>query len=91
MLTTELVLMECKRCKIRYDWTKSSSELKMSYCGILCQIGAEGFTLAALMNLELVPKPESPDVEDIIKRVDERQAAQKSSDEDNEDRELVEV
>lgn len=46
----------CERCGIRYDWRKStSSSLKMTYCGALCEQGALGFTIEAFLRLE-VPK-----------------------------------
>jgi hypothetical protein len=46
----------CERCAIRYDWRKStSSSLKMTYCGALCEQGALGFTIEALLRLD-IPK-----------------------------------
>lgn len=46
----------CERCGIRYDWRKStSSSLKMTYCGALCEQGALGFTIEALLRLD-IPK-----------------------------------
>jgi hypothetical protein len=43
----------CARCGIRYDWRRSpSSSLKMTYCGALCERGALGFTIDALLKAE---------------------------------------
>jgi hypothetical protein len=40
----------CERCGIRYDWRKSpSTSLKMTYCGSLCEMGALGFTIEAML------------------------------------------
>jgi hypothetical protein len=48
----------CARCSLRYDWRKSPSSLKMTYCGSLCEAGDLGFTMDALMRLERVKKVE---------------------------------
>ncbi len=42
----------CVRCGLRYDWRKSPSTLKMTYCGSLCEAGDLGFTLDALLQLK---------------------------------------
>lgn len=43
-------LRTCGRCGGRYDWRRStSSSLKMTYCGVLCERGALGFTLDTLL------------------------------------------
>ncbi|MFN0148251.1 MAG: hypothetical protein ACKVT1_17255 [Dehalococcoidia bacterium] len=39
----------CARCGLRYDWRRSPSTLKMTYCGSLCEAGDLGFTLDALL------------------------------------------
>ena len=40
----------CERCGSRYDWRRSSSSsLKMTYCGILCEKGGLGFTLDTIL------------------------------------------
>jgi hypothetical protein len=44
-------LRTCARCSARYDWRRStSSALKMTYCGVLCERGGLGFTLDSLLN-----------------------------------------
>ena len=54
----------CARCGLRYDWRKSPSSLKMTYCGSLCEAGDLGFTVDALLKLQksdiikLNPEPE---------------------------------
>lgn len=45
----------CARCALRYDWRKSPSTLKMTYCSSLCEAGDLGFTMEALMKLEKAP------------------------------------
>jgi hypothetical protein len=41
----------CQRCGGRYDWKRSSSSsLKMTYCSMLCEKGALGFTLDTVLN-----------------------------------------
>ena len=47
----------CARCQLRYDWRKSPSTLKMTYCSSLCEFGDLGFTVDALMKIERAPKP----------------------------------
>jgi hypothetical protein len=43
----------CERCGLRYDWRRSpSSSLKMTYCSSLCERGALGFTIEALLRFE---------------------------------------
>jgi hypothetical protein len=42
----------CARCGLRYDWRKSPSTLKMTYCGSLCEAGDLGFTVDALLQLQ---------------------------------------
>jgi len=47
---------KCKRCQIPYHWEKSSSNLKMTYCSILCEVGDLGFSLDSIFYLEKVEK-----------------------------------
>ena len=42
----------CQRCKLRYDWRKSPSSLKMTYCGSICERNDLGFTLDAIEKME---------------------------------------
>ncbi len=40
----------CARCAVPYDWRRStSSSLKMTYCGSLCEKGDLGFTIETLL------------------------------------------
>lgn len=42
----------CANCGGRYDWRKSTSQsLKMTYCGVLCEIAGLGFTIEGLLGL----------------------------------------
>ncbi len=46
----------CARCGLRYDWRKSPSTMKMTYCGSLCERADLGFTIEALLKTERVEK-----------------------------------
>jgi hypothetical protein len=50
----------CARCSLRYDWRKSPSSMKMTYCSSLCEKGDLGFTLEALLRYERKPIVELP-------------------------------
>lgn len=43
-----MVLKPCERCHQPYDWKHSNSSLKMTYCGLQCEIGGLGFSMEAL-------------------------------------------
>jgi hypothetical protein len=44
-------LRTCGRCGRRYDWRRSTStSLKMTFCGVLCERGALGFTLDSILH-----------------------------------------
>lgn len=52
-------LRECARCGLTYDWRRSpSSSLKMTYCGSLCERADLGFTIEALLRLD-IPRTET--------------------------------
>lgn len=43
-------LRTCQRCHVGYDFRRSTSRwLKLTYCGTLCEQGALGFTIEALL------------------------------------------
>ena len=44
----------CARCGLRYDWRKSPSGMKMTYCSSLCEKADLGFTVEALLRYERV-------------------------------------
>jgi hypothetical protein len=44
----------CKHCSIKYDWRRSPSGLKMTYCGSLCERYDLGFTIEAVVRFEPV-------------------------------------
>jgi len=47
-------LRYCARCGRRYDWRRSTStSLKMTYCNTLCECADLGFTIDALLRLEM--------------------------------------
>ncbi len=40
----------CARCATPYDWRRSSSSsLKMTYCGVLCERAGLGFTIESML------------------------------------------
>jgi hypothetical protein len=50
----ETYLRACARCGLTYDWRRSpSSSLKMTYCGSLCERADLGFTIEALLRLDI--------------------------------------
>jgi hypothetical protein len=53
----------CARCSLRYDWRKSPSTLKMTYCSSLCEAGDLGFTVEALLKAERAPVISIPETE----------------------------
>jgi hypothetical protein len=46
-------IRSCERCGIRYDWRRSTSaSLRMTYCGLLCERGALGYTIEAFLKMD---------------------------------------
>jgi endogenous inhibitor of DNA gyrase (YacG/DUF329 family) len=52
----------CSRCNLRYDWRKSPSSMKMTYCSSLCERADLGFTLEALLRYERAVPAEEAEV-----------------------------
>jgi hypothetical protein len=50
----------CANCELRYDWRRSPSGLKMTYCGSLCEAADLGFTIDALLQAERAPRVVQP-------------------------------
>lgn len=49
-------IRNCGHCALPYDWRRStSSSLKMTYCGTLCERADLGFTIESLMHAERSP------------------------------------
>jgi len=44
----------CSNCHVRYEWKRSGSALKFTYCSILCEQGGLGFTIEAAIKMERV-------------------------------------
>ena len=58
-------LRTCQRCHVAYDFRRSTSRyLKLTYCGMLCEQGALGFTIEAL--LENVPAAASAPAPELV-------------------------
>ncbi|MEX2079983.1 MAG: hypothetical protein WEC33_00060 [Dehalococcoidia bacterium] len=55
-------IRECARCRLRYDWRRSPSTLRMTYCSSLCEKGDLGFTIEALLKNEPTREPAAPPV-----------------------------
>lgn len=51
-------IRQCARCNLRYDWRKSPSSMKMTYCSSLCERADLGFTLDALLQVTRAKKEE---------------------------------
>jgi len=52
MPTTLSSIKTCGRCNVRYDWQKSASTLRMTYCGSLCEFADLGFTIDGLIRTQ---------------------------------------
>lgn len=49
-------IRHCGHCALPYDWRRStSSSLKMTYCGSLCELADLGFTIESLLQAERSP------------------------------------
>ena len=42
-------MRKCQRCAGPYDWRRSRSSLKMTYCGTLCEIADLGFSIESIL------------------------------------------
>jgi hypothetical protein len=62
MLATLLV---CENCKSPYEWQKSQSALKLTYCGILCEQSGLGFSIDGFIRSEIT----------LVRRTEPRQVA----------------
>ena len=46
-------LSECDSCGLHYRPSKSTSSLRLTYCGFLCEIGDLGFSIDGLEQMEI--------------------------------------
>ena len=46
-------LVVCGNCELQYRSSKSTSSLRLTYCGFLCEIGDLGFSIDALEHMEI--------------------------------------
>lgn len=45
-------IRSCEHCGIRYDWRRSTStSLRMTYCGLLCEQASLGFTIESVLRM----------------------------------------
>ncbi len=47
-------LFECDSCGLHYRSSKSTSSLRLTYCGFLCEIGDLGFSIDGLEQMEII-------------------------------------
>jgi hypothetical protein len=47
-------IRHCRFCQIPYDWRRSESTLKLTYCGILCERAVLGFTIEGITRILLI-------------------------------------
>lgn len=59
-------MLRCARCELRYQPSKSTSALRLTYCSFLCELGDLGFSISGLEHMEPRPpalEPPAPDAE----------------------------
>lgn len=56
-------LQRCKRCKLPYSPGKSTSELRLTYCSFLCELGDLGFSISGLEHMERAKREQTGKVE----------------------------
>ena len=55
-------MLRCTRCELRYQPSKSTSALRLTYCSFLCELGDLGFSIVGLEHMEPQPKAIEPPV-----------------------------
>ncbi len=59
-------MLRCTRCELRYQPSKSTSALRLTYCSFLCELGDLGFSISGLEHMERQPpaiEPPAPEDE----------------------------
>ena len=61
-------IRHCAHCGLPYDWRRStSSSLKMTYCGTLCEKGDLGFTIETLLEMTaFAPERKEREIQDVL-------------------------
>lgn len=54
-------LQRCRRCKLPYAPGKSTSELRLTYCSFLCELGDLGFSISGLEHMERAKREKTED------------------------------
>ena len=49
-------MVRCTRCELRYQPSKSTSALRLTYCSFLCELGDLGFSITGLEHMQRTPK-----------------------------------
>ena len=52
-MTSSDNMRECQRCHTSYQWERSQSALRFTYCGVLCELFDLGFSIDGLISSEL--------------------------------------
>ncbi len=64
-------MLVCSPCGLRYQPSKSTSDLRLTYCSILCEIGDLGFSIAGLEHMQRQPQAiEPPAADEVIEGLD---------------------
>lgn len=45
-------MVRCTRCDLRYQPSKSTSALRLTYCSFLCELGDLGFSISGLEHMQ---------------------------------------
>ena len=53
-------MLRCIRCELRYQPSKSTSALRLTYCSFLCELGDLGFSITGLEHMEPKAKAIEP-------------------------------
>lgn len=57
-------LLHCRRCKLPYASSRSTSSLRLTYCSLFCELSDLGFSMDALEHMEKAPEqPETDEQE----------------------------
>jgi hypothetical protein len=55
------MLPQCERCRVPYHPESSSSALRNTYCGTLCEQAALGFSIVGFIRSDIRPRAKSLD------------------------------
>ncbi len=67
----ETMIKECQHCKTPYQTDKSRSSLKLTWCGILCEVGELGYVLSSFEKSVISKKPKTVEIQREDKVIEE--------------------